>query len=256
MRILLVNDDGIEADGIRALIDALHEDHELIVVAPDGERSGFSQSMTYKDLQDITKYSIKGYPDILAYHTTGTPADCAKVGIKLICKDKKPELVISGINYGYNIGTDILYSGTVGAATEAVMDGCRAIAVSQYYTQKIDYTYAAEFTRGFIESIDRYPMPAGTFININFPDIMTAPAKGIRVVPQGYIDYQEYYHLEKKISETAGTYRIWGRGFRDAGVAEDAAYIKQGYITITPIKINRTDEKSMAILEDLNQDFA
>ena len=130
MRILLVNDDGVFADGINALAAALKKEHEVIIAAPKSERSGFSHSLTYYKAFAAEKIVLKGNEDVEAYSVDASPADCTKFGIAHILRDRKPDLVISGINLGMNVGIDTCYSGTVGAAMEAAMFGGKAMAVS------------------------------------------------------------------------------------------------------------------------------
>ena len=253
MNILLVNDDGIDSPALHVLAKALKDEHELTIIAPDGERSGFSQSMTFKGELDVEEREIIGLEDVNAYATSGTPADCTKLGLLLLCKTP-PDLVISGINLGYHIGNDIGYSGTCGAALEASMAGVRAIAASQYMTGPLEFDRAAQFMAGFVKSYMELDIPPEIMVNINFPDV-TKPVKGVRVTEQGSIDYGEYYYLVEKHSEKKWTYCLRGRGFIDAHTTGDAEYIKQGYISISPIQYDRTNRSMMEKLRRYHADY-
>ena len=237
MNILLVNDDGIDSPALHVLAKALKDEHELTIIAPDGERSGFSQSMTFKGELDVEEREIIGLEDVNAYATSGTPADCTKLGLLLLCKTP-PDLVISGINLGYNIGNDIGYSGTCGAALEASMAGVRAIAASQYMTGPLEFDRAAQFMAGFVKSYMELDIPPEIMVNINFS-----------------IDYGEYYYLVEKHSEKKWTYCLRGRGFIDAHTTGDAEYIKQGYISISPIQYDRTNRSMMEKLRRYHADY-
>lgn len=242
MRILLVNDDGIFAEGIGALATALKKEHEVIMVAPESERSGYSHMLTYYKNVTVRKVSVPDNEDVEAYSVSASPADCAKFGLMEVLKDRKPDLVISGINNGMNVGTDICYSGTVGAATEAAMFGYRAMAVSCYVKkdQPTDFAYAAEYVNGFIESFDFDTLPKGTLINLNFPR-EGRNHKGVLLTTIGKMEYHEHYTFEQDNGDGSAEYHLRGTLEPSAEENSDVWAMQNGYISITPLKFDRAD---------------
>ncbi len=249
MKILLVNDDGVFAPGINALAKALKKQHDIVMVAPASERSGFSQSLTYLSEISVRRVAVAGNEDVEAYAVSGTPADCAKFGIRQIF-GWKLDLVVSGINNGLNIGTDIYYSGTIGGATEAAMFGVPAIAVSQARSKDTDFTYAAEYTASFIRSSDISRFPRRTLININIPGEPEKGINGTRLTRQGILEYNEYY---EKLSESdeGAVYRL--RGNLDNSAESDTDYyaVLNRYISVTALKYDRTDSGCADILTEM-----
>lgn len=246
MNILLVNDDGIEGKGLWALVTALHKEYNLTVVAPIEERSGFSHAMTYKSEIHVREYKLPIAPDVPAFAISGAPADCTKMGVHFLCK-QKPDLVVSGINRGANLGTDIQYSGTFAAALEAGMLGVHGIAVSQLLRgQREDFVFAAEYTAGFVRSYLEDPLPLETILNINFPVIR--PPKGIRLTRQSRLDYQERYEWLRREGKD-DVYRLRGDLIEDSTDDEDLGAVLAGYISLTPFHFDRTDQNAYALLQ-------
>lgn len=238
MRILFCNDDGIKAAGIQILAKTFTEDHEVYIVAPDTERSAFSHSLTiFKDLHLKMEETIPGVK--AAYSTSGTPADCVKFAILHIMKDCKPDLVISGINNGPNLGSDIMYSGTVAGAMEAAYLGIPAIAVSLTYWNKdeIHYYEAANFIKRNLSKIRELQPDQNTVININYP--VLAPCKGAKITKTGINLYSDLFIK----GDLDGSFRLRGmpieHGINDEDC--DVEWSKKGYATITPLKLDRTD---------------
>ncbi len=237
MKILLVNDDGINAPGIRFLQKALASaGHDLILVAPDSERSAASHSITLR--KDITATRIAANE----WAISGTPVDCVVIALQKIITDKI-DLVVSGINAGQNMGEDVLYSGTVSAAVEAAMFGQRAIALSinAYKDQKFDSA-----TRWFLNlldhGIDCLTKPYEV-INVNFPNVPYEEVKGVRLTRTGH---RKYYNFISIISEEEDSfsYRIGGDVPQwDYEPGTDAEAINDGYISITPLgfELNKAD---------------
>lgn len=255
MNILLVNDDGFGTRGQLALVKALAGEHTLTVVSPDSERSGFSHALTLHRKLYVAERTLPGFPDVPAYSISGTPADCTKMGI-LLLSQKKPDLVISGINQGENIGTNVCYSGTFSAAAEGSMAGIRSIAVSQAVSEPVDamdFTFAAEFTAGIIQSVMDFDIPASTVLNINLPKEQMRPYRGIRITAQSNMLYDERYELIDDKGGGVKTYILRGRLLPDETPLGDATAIEQGYISISPMKYNKTDEPSIAFLRGMEQ---
>ena len=242
MKLLLTNDDGVFAEGFFALAKELSKKHQITLVAPESERSAIGHAITMHIPLRINRVNLKGLEHVECYATDGTPADCVKLGLNHILSDA-PDLVISGINRGANLGTDILYSGTVSAALEASILGYKSIAVSIDSYLPEHYHVAAKKTAELIRRLETEDIPKGSILNINIPDFPENAIKGIKITPQGVTRYNEGYNE-----------RVDPRGFKyywlDGELREseenkgdtDVKWIKEGYITITPLKHNMTDE--------------
>ena len=231
MRILLVNDDGIDAIGIRFLIDALAQKHTLYVAAPDRERSAASKSMTLNAPLRAKEVQIEGVA--AAYAVDGTPVDCARLGMGNLVP--QPDLVISGINIGPNLGTDTLYSGTCAAAQEAALLGIQAIAMSIQHRDPKWFESAVLATESMIQVVQRHPLPFGMFYNVNVPDLDPFEINGWRVTNLGVVRYKKDY---VRCTDPLGKPYYWAPRERlksDPDADTDVAWIKKGFITVTPM---------------------
>jgi len=258
MNILVCNDDGIEAEGLRILAEVLARKHLVTVAAPDIEKSGVSHSLTFYTHISYEKIDFPGAVNtasgLPAYKIYGTPADCVKFAVGNIMKFK-PDIVVSGINRGPNIGTDIMYSGTVAAAFEAAYLGFRAIAVSVRKIGKDDtelYTRAAEFVAERLETFASLDMPHSSVININYPDVPREGLKGFKITAAGYQDYSDVYIPDRV---HAGRYWLRGEPLPEKHKHNeddcDVEWIKQGYVTITPVTFDTTDYKTLKKMRDI-----
>ena len=252
MNILLTNDDGIYFEGIWSLQKILNKKHHVTVVAPDRERSAIGHAITLHAPLRVIKMSINGSGPCWA--VSGTPVDCIKLGILEILK-KKPDMVISGINPGANVGININYSGTVSAAKEATLYGIAAIAVSMEGNDTAHYDDAAGFIEKLIEKVAHKGLDFGTFLNVNFPNLSMFDIAGVRICRQNTALYSEY--IEKRIDPRNKTY-YW-QGF-DTTPCEnesdlDSTAVNRKYISITPIKCDMTDYQTIEKLKDWNHDF-
>src|SRR5207253_7763559 len=188
MRILLTNDDGIHAPGLRAMRKELQHLGEVIVVAPAGEQSAVGHSVTLLTPLIIQEISDAG--EFVGWAVEGRPADCVKLAL-LELLPEPPDLIVSGMNAGSNAGINVLYSGTVAAAIEGAFFQRPSIAVSLEYTKpKLDFPRAAALARRVIEQIMARRPPAGTLFNVNIPSLDKGPVKGIRVTPQDVAPYR------------------------------------------------------------------
>ena len=236
MRLFLTNDDGIYAKGLYYLAKGLVQENEVFIVAPDRQRSACSHSLT---IHTPIKYNQTNLiPGIESYKTDGTPADCVKFGLAQLYQGK-PDLIISGINYGANLGTDILYSGTVSAAFEGKILGIKSIAVSipEHEPDEKIVLAAVDFIKQYLEVFQKLDMPEKTILNINYPH--TTQVQGIRLASMGYQEYDDEY-----IKGTAANmYWLKGKPIKHHKNAPDTdvELNRQGYITITPISFNLTD---------------
>ena len=236
MRVLLTNDDGITAPGLNVMRRALLElpDVDLEVIAPDSNRSATGRAVTLRD--PIWVEEVEFGDGTTGFATDGTPVDCVRfASLGLI--EAPPELIVSGINHGANLGDDITYSGTVAAALEGILLGVPALAVSQ--VRGGDFAQLAAFVARVVEELDDVPMPAGTLLNVNGPGGEVRGARACRLGKRVYNDRME-------LTEEDGgrrRYRLYGEApsyEHEAGT--DFAAIAEGLIAVTPIHFDLTDQ--------------
>lgn len=246
MNILITNDDGIFADGIGILAKVLSEKHKVIVVAPDSECSGTSHSLTIFKKLSYEVYDC--FEGIEAYAVKGTPSDCVKFAVKVLL-DKEPDLVISGINNFPNLGTDVIYSGTVNAALEGAICGIRSIAVSAMFEDDGDYEYVSHFLSENIEKIHSI-LPKDTIFNINFPSCKAERLKGVRFTRLGVQLYSDAYVPHEG---TERQYYLTGDIIKaECNDADcDVELHDAMYITFVPMHIQMTDFSALARLKKL-----
>lgn len=239
MKILLTNDDGIFSPGLKALYEKIKEKEKVIVVAPESERSAASHSLTLHKPLRVNK--IKYFTDSECYTTNGTPTDCIVLAINAICKDNKPDLVISGINNGANIGGDLTYSGTVSAAMEATILGVPAFAISITSWNPKHLVTASTFAVKLTEILKKNKLKKGTFLNVNVPDLPLNKLKGVAITCQSSNGYQGV--LEKR-KDLRGKFYYWVGGKPpqiDKSKNSDLAAIREKKISVTPVKLELTD---------------
>ncbi|MDD3653002.1 MAG: 5'/3'-nucleotidase SurE [Desulfotomaculaceae bacterium] len=246
MRILISNDDGINAEGINVLRQSLETDAEIFVVAPDRERSATGHKITMHRPLRVKEQVYPG-TNSKGWAVDGTPSDCVKLGLEALLPGP-PDLVISGINLGPNLGTDILYSGTVSAAIEGIINDVPAIAISLASYEYRDFTYSGEFIKKLVQSIGK-ELHGSLLLNINVP-----PGKphGVKVTKLGNRRYQNVFY--KRTDPRGGTY-FWmaGEPFDvDADDPEtDVWSIKEGLISITPVHYDLTNYLVMREIKKL-----
>jgi 5'-nucleotidase len=254
MKVLLTNDDGIEAEGLQALRRALLEvpGIELAVIAPDGNRSAMARSITTRrplwvqevDFGDGTK----------GYATDGTPVDCVRLAKLGLIDGFKAEMIVSGINHGANLGDDITYSGTVAAALEGIVLGLPAVAVSQQSAaremdfrlgDRFDFAEGARFVARVVEEIDDVPLPEGTLLNVNCP---AGDASGVEVTRLGKRIYRDRLELTDE-QDDRRRYWVYGSdpGFHDEP-GTDLAAVAAGRIAVTPLHFDLTAAAGMDAL--------
>jgi 5'/3'-nucleotidase len=256
--ILLTNDDGIEADGLRTLWRALAvlEDVQVAVIAPDGNRSAMARSITTRRPLWVTEVDF-GEGGV-GYATDGTPVDCVRLANLGLVEGFQPDLVVSGINHGANLGDDITYSGTVAAALEGVVLGLPSLAISQQsraggldYSESgtYDFTLAAGFVARLVDSLEDSPLPPATLLNINVPG--SRPA-GVEVTRLGKRVYRDELRLH---SEEEGRRRYWIYGTQPGYEEErgtDLDAVARGCIALTPLHFNLTYQPGLEALERLD----
>ena len=258
MRVLLTNDDGLQAEGIQALRRALLEvpGIELAVIAPDSNRSATARSITTR--RPIWVEEVDFGDGTVGYATDGTPVDCVRFAALGLIDGFQAELIVSGINHGFNLGDDITYSGTVAAAFEGLILGIPGIAVSQQSAARemdfrlgaeFDFATAAAFAARVVEEIEDVPLPDGTLLNINVP---AGEVHGVEVARLGKRIYRDALEVvEEGDTPARKLYRVYGDMpdyHREPGT--DMAAIAAGRIAVTPLHFDLTDRPGIATLQD------
>jgi 5'-nucleotidase len=255
MRVLLTNDDGIEADGLQVLRRALLEvpDVELAVIAPDGNRSAMARSITTR--RPLWVQEVDFGDGTVGYATDGTPVDCVRFATLGLIEGFKADVIVSGINHGANLGDDITYSGTVAAALEGVLLGLPAIAVSQQSAareldfrlgQSFDFTVAARFVAQIVDQLDEVPLRDGTLLNINVP---AGDPDGVDIARLGKRIYRDELKLTEEHQDRR---RYWVYGdtpTHDDEPGTDLAAVAAGRIAVTPLHFDLTDTEGMNALD-------
>ncbi len=251
MKILISNDDGIVSNGIRALTEALSPDHDVYVIAPDRERSAAGHSLTLHTPLRVEELEPK-FGAKRNWVTTGTPGDCVKIALNAILSDdEKPDMIISGINHGPNLGTDILYSGTVSCALEGAMLGYPAIATSLagLSCELENFKYAAQFMAKFLPKISEISFPQKSILNINFPSLEADDVSGIAITTLGTRMFTSNY--DKRVDPRGKVY-YWLAGELieyDENDGTDINALRMNKISITPITFEMTHKSIMSDLE-------
>lgn len=242
MRILLSNDDGYFAPGLQALADALAGLGEIVVVAPEQNRSGASNSLTL-DRPLFLKKSVNGF-----HFVNGTPTDCVHLAVTGML-DSLPDIIVSGINHGANMGDDTIYSGTVAAATEGYLLGIPSIAVSLTSFDGNNFETAGRVVRELVERFIEQPISEPVLLNVNVPDIPYAELKGSEVTRLGRRHKAE--SVVKMLSPRNETvYWVGAAGAAaDAGPGTDFNAIERGYVSITPLQIDLTHTAQMSVVQ-------
>ncbi|AIY81571.1 5'/3'-nucleotidase SurE [Clostridium botulinum] len=243
MNILITNDDGISARGIKTLAEKMLKKHNVIVVAPREQKSASSHSISINIPIKIREEKIDGL-DCKAYSLAGTPADCTQAGISLLAKGI--DLVISGINRGFNSGTDILYSGTVSAAIEGALYDVPSIAISmdvKWDRDDEDYSKAANWVNKVVDLAEKKYLKKNVVLNINVPNINEEDIKGLKVCKIGKSTYKtEYVLLEEDNDKVYQTRGVRNQVEKDES---DLYFLSQGYVTLTPLHFDFTNFKEL-----------
>ena len=241
MRILICNDDGIESSGLKALAEKLSEKNEILVIAPDGNRSACSHTLTVRESIKITEYyNIKGCK---SYAISGSPADCVKIARHIFC-DFVPDVVLSGINKGHNLGSDIMYSGTVAIAYEAAFFGFPAFAFSAFSHGESDFKLYAEIAADILYKLFPFTVKASIW-NINFPDA------DMKIKGKKFTSLGNKVYIDEYVKDDEGKYKIFGTIDNTTEFCDcDVEWNKKGYITITPLRYDKND---YAVLKDIEE---
>lgn len=246
---LVTNDDGVNAQGIKVLTNVLSQFGQVTVVAPDRERSGHGHSITTKTPLRAAKLSHND--TVTVYSVDGTPVDCLKWGLETLFADKQPDLVLSGINHGANVGQDVFYSGTIGAAREAILYGLPAIALSaaRDADERIHYDWVAEILGRYIQPLLEISLPRQTLLNVNIPGTQPVDVKGIQVVE---MDVEAKRFDIIKDSDPRGSDIYWMKSlFNVEGKAQsqDLQAVKEGFVTVSPVSVGSANVEVLNNIE-------
>jgi len=252
MRILLTNDDGILAEGLIALYEELKDDFELSVVAPETEMSAVGHAITLSNPLRVRRFKRNGV--FFGYGVSGTPADCVKIAVHEILQ-QRPDIILSGINLGSNVGINILYSGTASAATEGAFLGFPSVAISLNTKNNPDFTFAARFSRRIIRFVMENGLNVGTALNVNIPAIPGDQIKGISFTTQDLVRQRDVY---EKRRDPRGNIYYWLASetpVEQSMSNTDLKALTGNRITITPITFDLTDLKEMKRLSSIGFDL-
>jgi len=236
--ILVTNDDGVRAEGIERLRRAMSTIGEVIVVAPETQKSGASHALTLSDPLRSNRI------DENTLTVDGTPTDCVLLAMRGLL-DRKPDLVVSGMNHGPNLGDDVTYSGTVAAAFEGTLLGVPSIAMSVASWEKCSFDSAERFATIIARQVLKHGLPEGTLLNVNVPSIPPEEIKGIRVTKLGKRVYRDVV-VKKQDPRGRDYYWIGGQPpIWCAGEGTDFEAVEEGMISVTPLQLDLTDYKSL-----------
>ena len=243
--ILVSNDDGIDAPGLVSLVFALQDLGDIHVVAPIDEQSAVGHAITIRSPVRARRWQLVGDPDHSAAHAvTGTPADCVKIAVDKLLP-RKPDLVVSGINRGPNTAVNVIYSGTVSAATEASILGIDAIAFSLCNYRARDYEAAGRIARTISEQVLRRGLPDGILLNVNIPDLPFEELAGIEITRQARSMWEESF-VERVDPFNERYYWLSGTFVNlDEGHDTDVGAVERGFVSVTPIKHDLTAYKEL-----------
>lgn len=246
--ILISNDDGITAPGLRVLVEEMSHIGEVIVVAPDKPQSAMGHAITVAQPLRLRKNDIFG--DILAYECSGTPADCVKLALDKVCP-RRPDIMVSGINHGPNYSINVIYSGTMSAAVEAAIDGVQAIGFSLCdYSIEANFEFSRKHIRHITETILKNPLPYGTLLNVNIPK--TSEINGIKICRQAGAKYAE--NFDERQDPSGRTY-YWMTGkFINLDAEDndtDLWAVEHDYVSVVPTKFDLTSNSVIQHLRKL-----
>lgn len=249
--ILVCNDDGITAPGIRVLVDCMRKLGKVVVVAPDSPQSGMGHAITINHLLRLDRMDYFG-PDVEAYQCSGTPADCVKLAVDKVLH-RKPDLLVSGINHGSNSSINILYSGTMSAAMEGAIDGMKAIGFSLLdYSFDADFSAAADVVDVVASQVLEHGLPEDTLLNVNIPKLSKGELRGIRVCRQARAKWKEKFD-ERTDPNRRKYYWLTGEFVQmDHGEDTDEWALKNGYASVVPVQFDLTAHHAISVLNGWN----
>jgi 5'-nucleotidase len=237
--ILVTNDDGITAPGIRNLVDAVKDLGKIIVVAPDKPQSGMGHAITIG--QPLRLHKVPFFEEIEAWQCSGTPVDCVKLAVDKILH-RKPDLCLSGINHGANHSINVIYSGTMSAAVEAAIESIPSVGFSLLdYSIEADFSAARKYARIIVENMLTKPLDKHTILNVNFPAVVDELIKGIRVCRQAYAKYEEDF-IERDDPHGRKYYWLTGEFVNfDEGTDTDVWALENNFVSVVPVQFDMTN---------------
>jgi len=250
MQILITNDDGIDALGIQTLWQTLAEIAQVTVVAPDSERSGCSQAITVRNPIRVDVYPVD-VANVITWRVSGTPTDCVKIALEAIMPEP-PDIIIAGINHGSNLGTDVLYSGTVSAAIEGAIHGIPSLAVSLDAVGDSDFRPAAQVTKKLVEILRGKKLPPNTLLNVNVP-ALPQEQLGKRLITK--LGVRQYINTFERRCDSQGRIYYWMGGSVanvDNDPDSDIVAVSNGHVSITPIHFDLTNYNIIQMLRNWN----
>lgn len=236
--ILVTNDDGITAPGIRKLVEIMNEIGDVVVVAPDSPQSGKGHAITINQTLSFEELYLDGPQQ--DYSCSGTPVDCVKIALDKVLT-RKPNIVVSGINHGSNSSINVIYSGTMSAAVEAGVEGLQAIGFSlSDFSWEADFEQARAYIKSIVLKTLENPMPKGIVLNVNIPKLNKEEIKGIKVCKQANAKWEESF--DERINPHGKKYYWLSGYFNNMDDSEDAdeTALSQGYISVVPVKFDLT----------------
>lgn len=241
--ILVTNDDGIIAPGIKALVEAMKTIGEVVVVAPDSPQSGMGHAITLNNPLRINKVDL--FKGIKAYQCSGTPADCVKIGIDKILH-KQPDLCVSGINHGSNSSINVIYSGTMSAAMEAAIDGIKAVGFSLLNgSMNADMKAAGIVATKIARQVLKNGIPRGSLLNVNIPNVPIEEIKGYKIARQAVAKWVEEFD-ERKDPRGNDYFWLTGRFVNfDHGEDTDEWALKNNYVSVVPVQYDLTNHHAI-----------
>jgi 5'-nucleotidase len=243
--ILVVNDDGITAHGIKALIEVMQQIGRVVVVAPDSPQSGMGHAITIGKPIRLDKVDI--YKDVEMYRCSGTPVDCVKIAVNRIFKGQKPDLCVSGINHGLNNSINVLYSGTMSAAVEGAIESIPSIGFSlDDYTLQADFSHCLKFVKEIALQVLAHGLPPATLLNVNFPN--TDNIKGIKICRQANAKWAEEF--DERFDPYKRPY-YWLTGvfqLNDGGEDTDVWALENNYASVVPVQFDMTAHHAIQTL--------
>lgn len=236
--ILVTNDDGITAPGIRHLVEFMNEIGEVVVVAPNSPQSGKGHAITINSTLTYEEINLEGPQK--DFSLSGTPVDCVKFALDKVLK-RRPDLVVSGINHGANSSINVIYSGTMSAAVEAGVEGLQSIGFSLLdFSWDADFTQAKEHIQSIVKKVLENPLPPGIVLNVNIPKLKKEEIKGVKVCKQAHAKWEESF--DERINPHGKKY-YWLTGYfnnMDASPDADETALTEGYISVVPVKFDLT----------------
>lgn len=249
--ILVSNDDGITSKGIRVLVSVMKRIGDVVVVAPDSPQSGMGHAITIGETLRLYEEDI--FEDVLAFKSSGTPADCVKLAKHYVLKDRTPDLVVSGINHGSNTSISVLYSGTMSAAIEGALEGLPSIGFSLCdYSSKADFSHVEDWVERIARQVLERGIAKGVALNVNFPPKRNEQIKGIKICRQADAKWQEEF--AERFDPTGRKYFWMAGNFVnfDKGEDNDEWAIANNYISIVPCQYDLTAHHAIT---QINKDW-